>query len=117
MTQSKLATAIGVSQPNYHRWETDKDPIPEDKLKKLAKVLNATPEAILGKQPPRIAAFYDDSAPEDLQYYGEVAVHFANGSKPLFLSISEPTFQCPYRTLQDTPTFLPLTPLSTPYPL
>ncbi len=115
MTQSKLATAIGVSQPNYHRWETDKDPIPEDKLKKLAKVLNATPEAILGKQPPRIAAFYDDSAPEDLQYYGEVAVHFANGSKPLLLSISEATFQGLYRNLQDTPTFLTVKALSNQY--
>jgi transcriptional regulator with XRE-family HTH domain len=100
MTQAKLAKAVGVSQPNYHRWETDKDPVPESKLKRLALILKATPEAILGKHPPIEAAFYDDSAPKNLQYYGEVAIHFLSGGKPLLLSISEEAFQRLYQNMQ-----------------
>jgi transcriptional regulator with XRE-family HTH domain len=100
MTQAKLAKAVDVSQPNYHRWEANKDPVPEAKLKRLAVVLKTTPEAILGKHPPIEAAFYDDSAPENLQYYGEVAIHFLSGGKPLLLSISEEAFQRLYRDLQ-----------------
>jgi len=100
MTQAKLAKAVGVSQPNYHRWETNKDPVPEAKLKGLALVLKTTPEAILGKHPPIEAAFYDDSAPKNLQYYGKVAIHFLSGGKPLLLSISEEAFQRLYRDMQ-----------------
>lgn len=74
--------------------------MPEAKLKRLAEVLKTTPEAILGKHPPIEATFYDDSAPENLQYYGEVAVHFRSGGKPLLLSISEEAFQRLHRDMQ-----------------
>jgi DNA-binding XRE family transcriptional regulator len=37
MTQAKVAAAVGVAQPNYHRWEVGAAPIPKPKLKKLAK--------------------------------------------------------------------------------
>lgn len=106
MTQAKLAKAVGVSQPNYHRWEADKDPVPEAKLKRLARILKTTPEAILGKHPPIEAAFYDNSAPENLQYYGEVAIHFVSGGTPLLLSISEEAFQRLHRDLQGQNTFV-----------
>lgn len=112
MTQAKLANAVDVSQPNYHRWEADKDPIPEAKLEKLAAALKTTPEAILGKHPPIEAAFYDDSAPKNLQYYGEVAIHFLSGSKPLLLSISEEAFQRLHRDLQRQKKFVALQSLS-----
>ena len=61
LTQAKLAEAVGVSQPNYQRWEVGSAPIPDDKLKKLAKVLKTSAEVILGRHPPINAGFYDDS--------------------------------------------------------
>jgi hypothetical protein len=58
-------------------------------MARLALVLKVSKEALLGRHPPIMAAFYDDSAPEALQYYGEVAIHFHGGGEALLLSISE----------------------------
>jgi hypothetical protein len=49
---------------------------------------------------PVSAAFYDDTAPEHLQYYGEMAVHFKGGGGPLLLSISEEVHSGLFRELQ-----------------
>lgn len=106
MTQAKLATALKVTQPTYQRWEAGDVDIPADKLAKLAKLLKATPEALLGRHAPIHAAFYDDSAPEHLQYYGEVAIHFRSGSKPLLLSISEAAHSDLYSDIQGDTKFL-----------
>jgi transcriptional regulator with XRE-family HTH domain len=106
MTQAKLATAVKVTQPTYQRWEAGDVDIPADKLAKLAKILKATPEALLGRHAPIRAAFYDDSAPEHLQYYGEVAIHFRSGSKPLLLSISEAAHSDLYKDIQGDTKFL-----------
>jgi transcriptional regulator with XRE-family HTH domain len=106
MTQAKVAAAVGVAQPNYHRWEVGAAPIPEAKLKKLAKVLKTTPEAILGRHPPIRAGFYDDSVGDDLNYYGEVAVHFCGGGEPLLLSISEGAFTRLHGELQGDAAFV-----------
>jgi transcriptional regulator with XRE-family HTH domain len=100
ITQAKLAKKVGVTQPNYYRWESGSAQIPEEKLKKLAKVLDTSPEALLGRHPPIEARFYDDSAGDHLNYYGEVAVHFCGGGKPLLLSISEAAFSRLRRDLQ-----------------
>lgn len=89
LTQTALAKAVNVTQPTYQRWEAGLVDIPEAKLTGLTKALQVTKEALLGRHPPIEAAFYDDSAPEDLQYYGEVAIHFHGGGKSLLLSISE----------------------------
>lgn len=89
LTQAAVAESVGVTQPTYHRWEAGSVDIPDAKLAKLAKVLKATKEALLGRHPPIKAAFYDDSAPENLQYYGEIAVHFRGGGESLLLLISE----------------------------
>ena len=106
MTQAETAEAVGVSQPNYQRWETGAAPIPEDKLNRLAKSLKTTPAAILGKHPPIRAGFYDDSVGEDLNYYGEVAIHYCGGGAPLLLSISEGAFHRLYEQLQQDATFV-----------
>lgn len=106
MTQTEIATAVGVTQPNYQRWESGSAPIPDAKLKKLAKVLETTAEAILGRYPPIEIAFYDDSAREEVSYYGEVAVHFLGGGEPLLLSISESAFSRLHRELQGDSAFL-----------
>jgi transcriptional regulator with XRE-family HTH domain len=100
LTQAKLAKKVGVTQPNYQRWEAGSAPIPEDKLKKLAKALETSPDALLGRHPPVEARLYDDSAGDDLNYYGEVAIHFSGGGAPLLLSISEQEFSDLHRDLQ-----------------
>src|SRR5258708_38752298 len=92
MTQAKLAKKVGVTQPNYHRWESGSAPIPGEQLKKLAKLLKTSPEALLGRHPPKEARFYDNSAGVDLNYYGEVYIHFFGGGAPLFLMDSEHAF-------------------------
>ena len=104
ITQATVASTVGVSQPNYQRWESGSAPIPDDKLRKLAQALKTTPEALLGRHPPIEAGFYDDSVGEDLNYYGEVSVHFCGGGPPLLLSISDGAFRRLHRDLQrDTP--------------
>jgi transcriptional regulator with XRE-family HTH domain len=100
MTQAKVAAAVGVTQPNYQRWEAGAAPIPDAKLKKLAKVLKTSPDAILGRHPPIETSLYDDSVSDDLSYYGEVSIHFCGSGAPLLLSISERAFTDLHRDLQ-----------------
>ncbi len=111
-TQAKLAEAVGVSQPNYQRWEAGSAPIPEDKLKKLASVLKTNPDALLGRHPPIDAGFYDDSVGEDLNYYGEVSVYFRSGEAPLLLSISDGAFRRLHADLQRGQAFVTVESLS-----
>jgi transcriptional regulator with XRE-family HTH domain len=106
MTQAKVAAAVGVTQPNYHRWEVGAAPIPEAKLKRLAKVFKTVPEAILGRHPPIRASIYDDSVSDELSYYGEVAIHFCGGGEPLLLSISEAEFTRLHGDLQGDAAFV-----------
>jgi len=106
MTQTEIATSVGVSQPNYQRWESGAAPVPDAKLKKLAKVLETTAEAILGRYPPVEVALYDESARDEISYYGEVAIHFLGGGGPLLLSISESAFSRLHRELQGESAFL-----------
>jgi transcriptional regulator with XRE-family HTH domain len=106
MTQAKVASAVGVTQPNYHRWEAGAAPIPEAKLKKLAKVLKTTAEALLGRHAPIRASIYDDSVANNLSYYGEVAIHFAGGGEALLLTISEEAFSRLHQDLQDDSPFV-----------
>jgi transcriptional regulator with XRE-family HTH domain len=106
LTQVALAKAIGVSQPNYQRWESGASSIPEDKLRKLAEVLQVGTAALLGRHPPISAGFYDRSAGEDLNYYGEVAIHFCGGGKPLLLSITDGAFSRLHHDLQRSPAFV-----------
>jgi hypothetical protein len=43
----------------------------------------------LGDTRQKKAGFYDDSVPDNLNYYGEVAIHFSGGGESLLLTISE----------------------------
>jgi transcriptional regulator with XRE-family HTH domain len=105
MTQAKVAAAVGVTQPNYHRWEVGAATVPETKLKKLAKVLKTDPDALLGRHPPIKASLYDDSVSDELSYYGDVAIHFQSG-EPLLLAISEDAFAGLYEDLQGNAAFV-----------
>lgn len=100
MTQERVAQAVGVAQPSYYRWEAGQAPIPKAQLKKLAKVFKTTVDHLMGRNAPIEAAFYDESAPDELQYFGEAAVHFLGGGEPLLLSISEDAYSRLYRDLQ-----------------
>lgn len=106
LTQAQLAKAVGVSQPNYQRWESGAAPVPEDKLRKLAKSLHVSLDILRNTHLPIKAGFYDKSAGEDLNYYGEVAIHFRDGGKPLLLSISDGAFSRLHRDLQIGPAFV-----------
>lgn len=105
-TQTQAAKAAGVTQPTYQRWETGKAEIPKRHLAKLAKHFKATELELLGRHPPKKAAFYDNKAPLDLQYYGECAVHFSGGGEPLVLSISEESHAQAYQELQSNKRFI-----------
>ena len=52
MTQSEVASAMGVSQPNYQRWESGAALIPKLKQKKLAKILKISVEELIGEAKP-----------------------------------------------------------------
>ncbi|MBE0508679.1 MAG: helix-turn-helix transcriptional regulator [Marinospirillum sp.] len=112
LTQTDLAKAVGVSQPNYQRWESGAASIPEDKLNKLSSILQVDPNTIMGRHPPIEARLYDTSADENLNYYGEVAIHFRNGGKPLLISISDGAFKCLHTSLQYNPAFVAVESLS-----
>lgn len=105
-TQTETARAAGVTQPTYQRWETGKIEIPKSHLAKLACHFETTDLELLGRHPPKMAAFYDKNAPLDLQYYGECAVHFVGMGEPLVLSISEAAHTQAYRELQSDKHFI-----------
>jgi len=100
LTQSELAKAVGVSQPNYQRWESGAAQVPKDKLKKLANVLQTSVDALRGTHLPIRSGIYDRSLSADLNYYGEVAFHFCGGGKPILLSISDGAFSRLHQDLQ-----------------
>jgi DNA-binding XRE family transcriptional regulator len=105
-TQGEAAKAADVTQPTYQRWESGKAEMPKAALAKLAKYFKATPAELLGRHPPIEAAFYDVEAPLDLQYYGEIAVHFVGGGDPLVLSISEAARAKAHAELQSDKRFI-----------
>lgn len=105
-TQTQTAKVVGVTQPTYQRWETGKVQIPKGHLARLAKHFKTTELELLGRHPPKRAAFHDNEAPLDLQYYGECAVHFVDGGKPLLLSISEEAYAQAYAELQSNKRFI-----------
>ena len=100
MTQAKLAGLVGVTQPNYQRWEAGAAPIPAAKLKKLTKILKSDADVILGRHPIVDVNWYDDLVKRELSYYGEVSIHFRGGGASLLLSISEDSFSRMHRDLQ-----------------
>ncbi|OOG24353.1 hypothetical protein B1C78_08875 [Thioalkalivibrio denitrificans] len=105
MTQAQVAKAMGMSQPNYQRWEAGSAPIPKSKLKKLARVLKTSAEEILGKKRAFDLFGTDDTVGDDRKYFGEVAVHFAAGG-PLLLPISEAERSSLYRQIQGGSAFI-----------
>lgn len=86
LSQAEVAKRVGVSQPNYQRWESGAAPVPASKLKKLAKVLHSTEEVVSGRAryaivSPAILGVQDG-------YWGEATVHFRSGTPAIVASIS-----------------------------
>lgn len=107
MTQAQVATALGVSQPNYQRWESGSAPVPKAKLKKLARTLTATVDELLGK-PAAFDLFGTDRAiPDARTYFGELAIHFNKG-EPVLLPISEEARSSLYSQLGARSAFIAL---------
>jgi transcriptional regulator with XRE-family HTH domain len=91
--------------PHYHRWESGVAPVPAAKLKKLAKVLEATVDEILGKRAPFDLLGINEKIGDARKYFGEVAIHFGP-TRPLLLPISEETRSEIYSQLQGGRTFI-----------
>ncbi len=90
-TQAEVAKAVGTSQPNYQRWESEKSKIPNTKVKKLSKVLGVTEKEILGEPQPFDLFGIDSDIEDSRTYYGEVAFHFLGGGEALLIPVSEET--------------------------
>ncbi|MGV2289529.1 helix-turn-helix transcriptional regulator [Trinickia sp. YCB016] len=105
MTQTQVATAIGVSQPNYQRWESGSAPVPKTKLKKLARTLKTSVDELLGKPADFDLFGIDRNAPDHRKYFGELAIHFEKGA-PILLPVSEEMRSSLLRQLSTGSTFI-----------
>lgn len=106
LTQQEVASKLGISQPNYHRWETGTAQVPKAQLKRLARVLRVTPDELLDKPKPFDYWGTDEGAEDERKYFGELALHFAGGSYPLLLPISELSRRLTYRQLSGDSLFI-----------
>ncbi|MCP1547258.1 MULTISPECIES: helix-turn-helix transcriptional regulator [Methylorubrum] len=106
LTQAALAKLVGVTQPTYQRWEAGSATVPDDKLATLAKVLETSPDALLARHAPIEVDPVGFGGDPTLSHYGEVAVHFHGGGKPLLLSISDDAFSRLHRDLQHSAVFV-----------
>lgn len=104
LTQMQVADAMGVSQPNYQRWEAGSAPIPTAKHKKLARILNTSVESILGKPVPFDLFGVDKSISDERTYFGEVAIHFQTSR--LLLPISDAARTRLYQQLHGEAAFI-----------
>ena len=100
MTQTELADAIAVSRPGYQKWESGTAKIPTGKINKLAKVLHATKEEILGLPKRFDLMGIDESIGDENKYYGEVAFHFECKDGSLLLPISKAEYDRLHGLLQ-----------------
>ncbi|MDR6411365.1 helix-turn-helix domain-containing protein [Paraburkholderia terricola] len=105
MTQIQVATAMGVSQPNYQRWESGSAPVPKTKLKKLARTLKTSVDELLGKPADFDLFGVERNIPEHRTYFGELAIHFEKGL-PILLPVSEEMRSSLHRQLSARSTFI-----------
>ncbi|MFK4705894.1 transcriptional regulator with XRE-family HTH domain [Roseateles asaccharophilus] len=86
LTQTALADMVGTTQGTLARWEAGKAPIPDDKAELLTTILGAP----IQPTKPRIEPVENEADEGDgSEYFGEVAIHFRSGGRPLVVSINE----------------------------
>jgi transcriptional regulator with XRE-family HTH domain len=106
LTQAQLAKELGVSQPTYQRWETGGASIPKGKIEKLARILEVTPQQLLGKPESFDLFGGDPDVADERTYFGEVAIHFRSNSPSLLLPVSEAERSSLHRSLQSDDVFI-----------
>ena len=88
LTLEDVARALGVGKATIHKYETDKiRNIPSDKLKLLARVLQTTPEYLIGWQNQMIknaCSFYDQKI--DIENAGYHLEAVPNGKQSYYLN-------------------------------
>lgn len=92
LTQLQLAEQVGVDQPTLARWKKGAA-IPPEKASLLSAMLGvpigaASARRVLVPGPSPDPADAQDTD-EDHAYFGEVAIHFRSGGRPLMVSIDE----------------------------
>ena len=106
LTQTEVAEAVGVSQPTYQRWESGTNSVPKTKAAKLAKILGITQRQVEGQPEPFDLLNVDASVSDERKYFGEVSIHFASGSPPLLLPITQAERLNLYAALQGEASFI-----------
>lgn len=93
LTQVQLAEQVGVNQATLARWETGKAAIPAEKASLLSAMLGVAVSAADSRSAlvsPKSPHQNDEREVKDgPRYFGEVAVHFRSGGRPLMVSIEE----------------------------
>nr|DAV97929.1 MAG TPA: helix-turn-helix domain protein [Caudoviricetes sp.] len=88
LTLEDVARALGVGKATIHKYETDKiRNIPSDKLKLLARVLQTTPEYLIGWQNQMVedaCSFYDQKI--DIENAGYHLEAVPNGKQSYYLN-------------------------------
>jgi hypothetical protein len=75
-------------------------------VKRLAKALSVTTDAILGKPKPFDLFGISRDVPDDRTYFGEAAFHFAGSGAPILVPISEATRDSLLRQVENRRRFL-----------
>ncbi|WP_159917325.1 helix-turn-helix transcriptional regulator [Pantoea sp. 18069] len=92
LTQVQLAEQVGVNQATLARWETGKATIPDEKASLLSAMLGvpiSTAESRSAPVAPKSPQQEERETKDDHHHFGEVAVHFKSGGRPLMVSIDE----------------------------
>lgn len=111
LTQADVAKAIKVSQPHYQRYESGQAEVPPAKMKLLANLFSTSEAALMGRHAQVKAGIYEPELGPDLDYYGEVAIHFVGGGSPLLLSIAHSSYSDGHSQLQNELPFVIFTSL------
>lgn len=93
LTQVQLAEQVGVNQATLARWETGKAAIPDEKASLLSALLGVPISAVDSRSSlvaPKSPDQDDERRANDgHHYFGEVAIHFKSGGRPLMVSVDE----------------------------
>lgn len=89
LTQANLAGQVGVNQATLARWEAGKAAIPAEKASLLSEMLGVAIGTAESRSAPSATKSPHAEDANDHRYFGEVAVHFRSGGRPLMVSIDE----------------------------
>ncbi|MBD8614684.1 helix-turn-helix transcriptional regulator [Pseudomonas putida] len=88
MSQVFVAKAMRINQSTYQRWESGALEVPDDKLAKLAQVLQVDESFLNGKDPHYDYFLQPGAMREDYERSGSLMLHFKSG-KSLLIPIND----------------------------